>query len=426
MRFFKGVSSLFSRKIAGPISVAPWQSGRAQLPDGRYETYAREGYGFNELVFACIEELATSAAEPSMKVRKGDTWFTKHPLLELLTKPNPFMDRFQLIATIIMHRAISGNAYALVTRSGSQKAVQLWLLRPDRLRVVPDRERYIDHYEYMISGAEALPIPVSDIIHFKTRNPLDEFYGMPPLRVLSGRVDIDNYMRDFVKAFFQNAGIPAGVLNIEGAVTPETREEIKRRFRGDYGGPSGWHDLLVIDNTKASFSPMTQQMGQRGLVVPELDEISEARICAAFGVPQSLIGTRTSYQNGGYANKRAEEQHFWTGTLAPLYKELAGALNLRLAPEFGVDEVAFDLSDVRALQPDADALSARITKEVMSGVRSIQSGARILGIPEEIEPEGTYLVPANLIPTPGRLLRVVPMPMPAPAQLPPGEEDEEA
>jgi hypothetical protein len=143
---------------------------------------------------------------------------------------------------------------------------------------------------------------------------------------------------------------------------------------------------------------MTMQLGQRGLVVPELDQISEARIPMAFGVPQSLIGTRTSYENGGYANKRAEETHFWTGTLIPLYRELAGALNLKLVPEFPrLNEIAFDTSDVRALQEDEDKVHARLREDARAGVISLQEAREGMGFPAKWPDDAVFLIPSSSV-----------------------------
>lgn len=381
-----------------------WQINRAQMSDTRYQTYAREGYMANELVFACIEELSTSAAEPSMHARLGTTWTTTHPILDLLNKPNPFMDRFEFWATVIMHLSIAGNAYALKIRSGSMKVVQLWLIRPDRVRIVPINGGFDRRYDIDIGGGEFVPIQSKDLIHFKRRHPLDDLYGMPPLMPISGRVDIDNYMRDFVKTFFLNAGVPGGVLSIEGDVDDDEKEMIRNRFKSTVGGPAHWHDLLILDNSKATFTPMTAQLGSRGLVIPDLDEIAEARTPMVFGVPQSLIGTRTSYANGGYANKRAEKTEFWDNTLSPMYHEMVGPLNMNLVPDFTrVDEIAFDLSQVRALQEDIDKVHARIRADYEAGLIPLETAQNRLEIAPS-ERSGMYLVPMSVVPTPSKVL----------------------
>ena len=403
-------------------SVPVWQSGIAQLPDSNYQTFAREGYMKNELVYACVEELSTSAAEPVMMAKTGDRWVHSGPIIDLLNHPNPFMDRFEFWATIIMYRSLAGNAYILKVRSGAGRVVELWLMRPDRVKVVPSRTDYISHYTYDVGGGEVIRLPADDVIHIKTRHPVNDWYGMPPLMAISGRTDIDNWMKDFVKSAFQNGGMPGAVLSIKQKVTQEQKDDIRNRFRGNFSGPQGWHELLVLDNTEASYTPMSMPLGQRGLVIPELDEIEEARIPMAFGVPQSLIGTRTSYQNGGYANKRAEEQHFWTGTLIPLYRELAGPLNLRLAPDFPrISEVAFDVSDVWALQDDLDKVHSRARENARAGIWSVEEAREVTGLNARWAPDATFLVPSATPPMAGTDLEDPVLPEPVtPPQLPPG------
>lgn len=383
-----------------PISIQAWQHGQAQFPDLRYDTFAREGYQKSPIVYGCIEELATSAAEPRMQQRNGRTWNNEGVVVDLLRAPNRFMDGFELWATVIMHLSLAGNAYGLMIRSESGRVLELWLLRPDRVRVIPDSVKYISGYEYDVGSGRPVILPEEDVIHWRKRHPLDDFYGMPPLLAASGATDLDNFMRDFVKAFFMNAGVPGGLLNVEGELAAAARTEIKDGFKTAYGGPRGWHSLMIVENHKASFTPMTANLGASGLVVPELRDLTDSEICTVFGVPQSLVGTRISYMNGGYANKRAEEQHFWTGTLAPLYKELAGPLNLKLIPNFPrIAEVRFDLSDVRALQEDVDKVHARAVQALISGGITIEEFRDATGA-GDLPSAGTLLVPANLVATP--------------------------
>src|SRR3990167_7471623 len=209
------------RQQASTTAIA-WQAGTAGLPNSSCATLAREGYGKNEIVFATIELRATSAAEPRIVGRrKGKNGSQPaevydHPILTLLNKPNPYMSRAGLWSTIIMDRDLAGNAYLLKARRDRDNNVQvLGRLRPDGVQVVPNDKQAptqgIAGYLYR-DGAAGAEIAANDIIHFKTRHPLDDLYGMPPLMALSGRVDIDNYMKDFVKSFFQNAGVPSGVL----------------------------------------------------------------------------------------------------------------------------------------------------------------------------------------------------------------------
>jgi len=393
--------SLTAVKAPSFHQVPTWQSGIPQPMSLNYEAFAREGYSGNEIVFAAIEEISSSASEPRMHVRKGKEWQREGPLIVLIDRPNPFMDRYAFWATVLMYYHIAGNAYALKVRSRAGKVVELWLLRPDRVRIVPDATNFIARYDYMIGGGVSVPLAATDVIHWKKRNPLNDYYGMSPLTVIASRIDTDNYMREFIKSYFLNAGVPGGILSVKQELSQDAKDAIRDRFRGTFAGPRGWHELLVLDNAEATFTATTAQMGQRGLVVPELDEINEARLAMPFGVPLSIIGARLGMSSSSYGNRVSDREGFWDETLSPLYKELAGPMNLSLVPEFtGVDEIAFDLSDVRALQEDVDKVHTRVLKDVEGGLMSFEEGRLALGLPP-IPPNGHRLfVPTQVLVTP--------------------------
>jgi HK97 family phage portal protein len=397
-----------------PVAVPTWQAGISQFNDGKFESFARQAYQANELVYAGIEELSTSAAEPKMRAKIGNAWRDSHAILDLLNLPNPFMDRFTFWANVIMNLYIGGNAYAVIVRSKSGRPLELWLMRPDLVTIVPSAVTYIDRYEYR-NGGDVTRLPVGDVIHWKLRNPLDQFYGQSPLLAGAGRIDVDNYMKQFTSTFFAKAGIPAGMLNVEGSTTPEFKKEVRERFSREFGGPNGWHGIMVVDGKKASFTPMTQNLGNSGLVVPELDEISEARILMLLGVPPELVGARSGMQNSSYANKRAARESFWDETLMPLYQMMVGPINLRLVPDFpGVKEVEFDLSGVRALQEDVDKIHARWRADLISGGCTIEEFRLATGKKAQIT-EGTYLIPSNLVPVPAAMVAMGEIEPPKPA-----------
>jgi HK97 family phage portal protein len=393
-----------SRGQAIAASVPVGTAGVPQMPAYSYERFSREGYGSNELVYACVEQLATSAAEPKLCAYDTDgEKIEDHPLIALWSAPNPFLDNFTMVATIVMYQAIAGNAYVEKVRSEAGKLVELWLPRPDRVFVVPSETKRIAGYDYVL-GARTYRWPETDIVHLKNRNPLAgqdaEWYGLPTLAVLAGRVDLDNWARDFVRAFFQNAGVPAGLLNIVKSVTEQEREMIRSRYRQQYGGATGWHRLLVIDGGQASYQPMALPLGESGAGMGDLDEINEARICMAFGVPPSLVATRLGMQSSSYANRTSDKENFWELTLAPLYKQIAAQLTLGFRDEYrDFAYLAFDMEDVRALSEDQDKLHERARADLAAGLVTREEARAMIGLDPEPAEVGTYYIPSLLLPT---------------------------
>jgi len=450
------IANIFSPIL--PVNRAPPIFPTQNLPTSSLfnpgsVTFAR-AYTNNEIVFSAIEMLATSAGEPHIVGRKWtrnspqirneeqrlkargvalrDIYASmitngffkampEHPLIKLLDAPNPWMSRGQLWGTVVMDRCLAGNAYLVKARSqGPLSAVrELWRLRPDRVRIVPGGD-YIEAYEYG-SGQTKVRFPAKDVIHFKTRNPLDEYYGMPPLMPISGRIDIDDYMKTFLKSFFERGGTgPGSILSIKQKLSQEAKDQIRERFKHQFGGQGGYHELMVLDQAESTYQQMGLDRGLRDALPKELDAMQEARIAMVFGIPGSILGLLIGYESSSYANKRQDWQVFWDLTMTPLLSDLDDVLNLQLVPEFGgIDEVLFDLSDIRALQEDVDKIHDRHRKNVGAGLESWEEGREAIGLDPDVK-EGMFLIPANIVPTEFDDLTVQPEPMPAavPPQIP--------
>jgi HK97 family phage portal protein len=394
------------RKVAVGATIQTWEDGTPQSPRGAYNqsyfNYAKDGYSTNEVVYACVEELSTSAAEPRIAachlVNGKPEHIEGHPVVDLFEHPNPYTSRFTLIASLIMYRAVAGTAYLEKVRSASGKVVELWPLRPDRMWVIPDRDKHIRGWEYRL-GAETFFLRPEDVIQFKTRNPLDDWYGLPPLAACAGRVDTDNFMRAFTGSFFRNAGVPAGLLTLTKQTTETERRLIQNRFRNETGGPGNWHSLLVLDDmAEAKYTPMGVPLGGSGLVMPDLEEITSSRIAMVYGVPLELIGARISMLHGNRTTMKEARATFWDETLSPIYQEMAADLTRGMAPEYAdVDYLEFDLSTVGALQEDQDAKHNRIRADMLAGIISVQEARTKLGEEPEYDGDAILIMPSTLV-----------------------------
>ncbi|HAM39898.1 MAG TPA: hypothetical protein DCP69_00795 [Candidatus Omnitrophica bacterium] len=419
-------------------------------PQTSYLNFAR-AYATNEIVFAAIELLASSAGEPHISGRrwrrnkatirslyadymsKGLTRpnarlvengfveeLDNHPLVRLLNAPNPFMSRGQMWGTVVMDRCLAGNSYLYKARvqNGPLKGTvaELWRLRPDRVRAIPDPAKFISGYEYNL-GTEKIIYPASDIIHFRTRNPLNDYYGMPPLMAISGRIDIDGYMKDFLKGFFENGGTgPGAILTVKGTLSAATREKIDAEHDQRFGNPSRPGKLMILDNTESTYQQMGLNRGLRDALPKELNAMQESRIAMAFGIPGSILGLLIGYESSSYANKRADWQVLWDVTMAPMLSDLDDVLNLSLIPDFGgIDEVYFDLDDIKALQEDVDKIQKRERENFQAGAISLEEFRDAIGRDPDIK-EGTFFVPSNIQPVEFDDLCSEPEPMPMPAE----------
>lgn len=388
----------------------------------------------NEIVFAAIEMLATSAGEPHIVGRRWqrnspmirneeqrllacgvprrevynrmiENGFYRdlpdHPLIRLLQNPNPWLSRGQMWGTVVMDRALAGNSYWLKARvqQGVMKGAiaELWRLRPDRVKIIPSATNYIEGFEYNTGQTKQIFQP-EDIIHFKTRNPLNDYYGMPPLMSIANRIDIDDYMKSFLKTFFERGGTgPGSILSVKTKLPQEAKDDIRDRFKRQFGGAGSFHEMMILDNAESTYQQMGLNRGIRDALPKEIDAVSEARIAMAFGIPGSILGLLIGYESSSYANKRQDWQVFWDLTMTPLLSDLDDALNLQLTPDYGgIDEVLFDLSDIRALQEDVDKLHERQRQDFQASGLTWAEYREAIGRDPNVGDDEIIIVPSNM------------------------------
>lgn len=390
-------------------AIPSWEVGREQDKPFSYDRAAREGYKLDELVYACVTYRMKAMGEaPMVGFKQNSDTEEKleaydHEAVYLLNNPNPYMGRSRLWKITSMHLDLAGDAYWHKVRSKSGKLVQLWPLRPDRMAIIPDSRSYISGYKYTI-GDKSFSLSPDEVIHFQTEHPLNDYYGLSTLEILAARVDLDIAQRRLISAFFNNAGIPFGMINIQRRVnTEEEREAIRRQFRADLGGANAWR-VGVLDGGQATYTAMGMPLGDRGVAMPAINEQTEARICAVFGLSPSLIATSLGMGSSSYANRVSDRDMFWDQEQVPRYRDVDDALTNALRPEYpDITRFEHDLSKVRALQEDEDKKHKRIREDFFAaGITWDKYIAQLGGSADD---KGMLVLPANMITLPTSAVR---------------------
>ena len=246
----------------GDVAVAVplnYDVGQATYPDASFESFATEGYAKSEIVHACIRELAVSAASPRYYVQApaqggGSVEMTSGLLHDLTSKPNPTSDWHSFIENMVTYLMVAGNSYTLKERNRSGKVSALYHLRPDRVRIIGG-DHGAEGYIYTIDSKD-YSIPREDICHLALPNPGGDLYGLSPLQVLARNVNLDLNMTDFAKVYFQNAGVPSGLLKLKRRLnTQEEASVIRSRWRSQFGGRNNFHRIAILDED-AEYQPM--------------------------------------------------------------------------------------------------------------------------------------------------------------------------
>ncbi len=342
--------------------LALQSAGRARWTPRDYAALAREGYLGNAIVHRCVRLIAENAASCSFLVFEGAQEREAHPLLQLMTRPNPRQDGAALFEMLYAHLLLAGNAYVEAVAL-DDTVRELYALRPDRMKVVPGADGWADAYEYSVGGRsvrfDQLASQVPPILHLTFFHPLDDHYGLAPIEAAATAVDTHNAAARWNKALLDNAARPSGALvytGAEGSLLSEQQfDRLKRELNDTYSGAvNAGRPLLLeggLDWKAMSLSP-------KDMDFLEAKHTAAREIALAFGVPPMLLGIPG---DNTFANYQEANRVFFRQTVLPLAQRVGTSLAQWLAPKVGDGlRVAIDADRIDALASDRSALWARV------------------------------------------------------------------
>jgi HK97 family phage portal protein len=333
-----------------------------------YDQFANEAYTKNVVAHRCVSMIARAAAcVPYKLVDSGGIQVEKHPVLNLLNKPNPCCLGKSFLESVLAFKLIAGNSYILAVGNGDEPK-ELYVLRPDRVRVIAGHGGMAAGYVYTVGQKETryMVNPVdgsSPVLHLKEFHPLDDYYGMSRVEAAAYSIDQHNQAAKWNQSLLQNGAKPSGALVVKsdgangGTLTDEQFGRIKNQMEEEYSGAvNAGRPLLLeggLDWKEMSLSP-------KDMDFVESKNSSARDIALAFGVPPQLLGIPG---DNTYSNLVEARLALWEQTVLPMVDDLTLSLNSWLMPQFkGAFELQADLNKVSALAPRREALWKRMAE----------------------------------------------------------------
>ena len=279
-----------------------------------------------------------------------------HPLEQLISNPNPLTSRFELFEQTLGSLELHGNAYWFLSGDALGRPRQIWVLRPDRVSIVPDRQRVVGGYLYQIDG-QYIPLDAIEVIHFRRWHPGNDFYGLSPIAAARSAVLSDRHMADWNRnTFGKDQAVPAGIVNIHDFISDTDFERMKREWRQNYGGSGRKTAFLrggAIEwqNIGLSHTDLDFLQGRRA----QRDEILNI-----FGIPVALVS-----ENATEANAKVAERLFIERTLYPKLVRIAQKISQELLPFYG-DNLVAEYEDIRPTDTQARLQEIRAAYPILS------------------------------------------------------------
>ncbi len=363
IRWFRPDAAETKQSATAPL-IALNAHGQPVWTPRNYTALAKEGFMRNPVAYRCVRMIAEAAASIPFTLREGAVELDTHPLLELLKKPNPVMSGAQFLEDGYSYLQIAGNAYfEAVTLDNEVR--ELYVLRPDRVKVIPGPEGWPSAYEYSAGGrtirfAQDTRNVISPIHHMSLFHPDSDHYGMSPLEAAACAIDIHNAAGAWNKALLDNSARPSGALVYQGRGGHDNLSEdqftrLKAELESAFQGmENAGRPMLLeggLDWKSMGYSP-------REMDFIDAKHTAARDIALAFGVPPMLLGIPGDNTFSNYAEAN---RNFWRQTILPLVAKTANALGNWIGPAFGEDlHLGFNPDQIEALSQEREALWKRI------------------------------------------------------------------
>ncbi len=377
----------------------------------------------NELVFACVGIKATASQDPRLVVQqlvaKGEYQEVPgHPMRQLLMRPNSMMTEADLMRAAIVSWDVSNPRRFFAEKELTNGLLTaIWPLNPAKMRPIASRTPPYDTIGYEWCDGLARREYSRDELIIRAA---PSWYDPPPLVAALGAVESDTAQTDVIRAFFENGGIPPGLLKYKNMkLRKDQRDEIREQWRSTYGNAFGrQHDIGVLDG-EVDFQEIGGQLDK--LHSPTLRSVAEARICMTFGVPPLIVYAYVGLLRATYSNLRDAWAGFWDATMSPAFKEWRMFFLWNLLTEYEEERdikaervrLFYDMSNVAALQDDVDGIHKRARESFQSGGLTRGEYRQALG--QQPGPnDDFYILPSGMQVVPAAQMPSMPMPSAAP------------
>lgn len=328
-------------------------------------------------LFAIVNRTSTATAKVDWhlyrKAKSGKkedrVEVTKHAVIDLWNKPNPFMSRMQFVEIMQQHVDLTGEADWLVAGDERVKnlPLELWPIRPDRILPVPDPTKFLAGYVYASPDGEQIPLKLNQVIQLKMPNPMDPYRGMGPVQSLLTDLDSVRYSAEWNRNFFKNSAQPGGIIEVEDRLSDTEFDEMSLRWNEQHKGVANAHRVAIIERAKW----VTATFSMKDMQFAELRVVGRDTIMETYGISKTALGISDGVNR---AVAMTAKSLFAEDITEPRLERIKGALNSQLLPMYGDTTKDLEWDYDSPVPADADVENADRTSKSQAAQQYVAAG----------------------------------------------------
>lgn len=347
----------------GGFTMPPFWAGEAKEEQlgASFEDYVGRAYKANGVVFACILARQMVFSEARFQFQRFSNGRPSElfgdPGLALLERPWPGGTTGELLSRMEQDASLAGNCFLTIV--DDQHGRRIRRMRPDWVTIVTgsasDDPTALDArvvgYIYKPNGKEPTLLSPDKVAHYSPiPDPDAQWRGMSWLQPVVNEILADRAATKHKLKFFENGTVGSVAITYDANVSQEAVAKFAEMFRQMHAGTDNAYKTFHLGG---GADAKTLGADLKQLDFKATQGAGETRIAAAAGVgaviAQLSEGLQGSALNAG--NFQAAKRRFADGTIRPLWRSAAAALEA-LVPPPPAARLWFDARDVSFLQED--------------------------------------------------------------------------
>lgn len=357
-----------------------WRSVTSNSLSGTYKLYTSVPY-----LYRAIDIRAKTIAAMPYRVERNGTDVTDNTIYK------PIIDNIhKLIYRTEAAICLYGKAY-WTKDIENRIPVPVWLL-PTLVQPFYQSGKGLVRYDYWagidsVYSGRHIQFQPDELVVFEIPSLGSEgWYGVAPASVASMSAQALYELDRFTNRYFGSGAIKATILSVEGNPTDRQRDELRHWFEHLVSGIAKAWSTAVLNN---KVEPKIIGDGIGELRDSDIAERRERHICAALGVPHSLV----SADAANYATSLSDRINFYTHTIVPETAFIFEQINSQLLTPYGLEFIAepkkLEVYQQQELEK-ATALSALVSEDNIMFLNEARDMLELPPIEELVaEPEPT-------------------------------------
>lgn len=361
----------------------------------RAQSYARGLFGSNRGMTAQLDAMGSVSTlfgivNRTAKAEAGVEWglyrkalsgkkedrveVTSHAALDLWNKPNDFFTQSVFVEAGAQHKQLTGETWWVVAKDPRvpDLPLEMWVVRPDRIRPVPDPEKFLIGYMYVGPDGQEVALRKEDVIFTRTPHPTDPYRGIGPVQALLTDLDAARYSAEWNRNFFLNSAEPGGIIEVPGHLGDPEFDELRSRWNEQHKGVANAHRVAILEHGKW----VDRKFTQRDMQFMELRNLSRDIILEAFGFPKHMTGATEDVNR---ANGDAGERMFARWLCVPDLMAMRDALNFQLLPMYGRQGEGLEFDFKNPVPDDVESETKQLTARSNAAAVLVQAGFQAKG-----------------------------------------------